>query len=315
MELDEVIAREAIRKTINGYTLAGDARDGAAFHPLFAEDAVLEFEGFGPAPAFRSVGRDEIRARTASWSPVPGKDPSLALTSFIRHNLTSCEIELTGHGAARAKTYFIVFTDVGPDHMGTYSDELVRKDGRWLFQHRRIALQWRSPDSVFPPLPADAPETAGGPRQANIDLMNRYAHALDARDWELFNSLFTENATFHGRQYLENAVRPDEDFLLIEGREAIAASIRGIWDGLSATHHMLANHMVELAPDRRSARCSCYLRAHHVGNRERSQLFEESLGRFDFETVLEGSAWKIRRMDENIFHILGTSDAFAPVEA
>jgi hypothetical protein len=77
---------------------------------------------------------------------------------------------------------------------------------------------------------------------------------------------------------------------------------------------MLSNHMVELAPDGRSARSSCYLRAHHVGDKERAHLFEESLGRFDFETVLEEGIWKITRMDENIFVILGTQDAFPPPE-
>ena len=148
-------------------------------------------------------------------------------------------------------------------------------------------------------------------RQANIDLMNRYAHALDVRDWDLFASLFTEDAKFHARQYLENAV-PGEDFLVQSGRDTIVSSIRTIWEGLSATHHMLSNYVVELAQDAQSAETSCYLRAHHVGNRERSYLFEESLGRFDFKTVLEDGRWKISRMDENIFIMLGTEEAFAP---
>jgi hypothetical protein len=153
MTLQEMLAREGIRKTIHAYNAAGDARDGAAFAVLFAEDAVLEFAGFGPVPGFRSAGIGEIRARTASWSPVPGQDPSLTLASFIRHNLTTCRIDLSGPDSAAARTYFVVFTDIGPDHAGTYSDRLVRQDDDWLFAHRRIALDWRSPESVFPPLP------------------------------------------------------------------------------------------------------------------------------------------------------------------
>ena len=153
MTEDERIAHECIRQTIAGYTIAGDSRNGDAFHPLFAKDAVLEFAGFPPVPGFRSEGRAQIRERTSSWSSVPGKDPSLSLTSFIRHNLTTCQIALTGADTARATTYFIVFTDIGPDHMGTYSDELTRHGERWLFQHRRIALHWRSPESIFPPVP------------------------------------------------------------------------------------------------------------------------------------------------------------------
>jgi len=149
------------------------------------------------------------------------------------------------------------------------------------------------------------------PYRANIEVMNRYAHALDIRDWALLASLFTSDAAFHARQYGENAV-PGEDFMVLKGRDAIVGSLQAVWDSLSATHHMLGNHMVELAADGQSARASCYLRAHHVGNRERAHLFEESLGRFDLETVLDGGAWQIRRMDENIFVILGTADAFAP---
>jgi ketosteroid isomerase-like protein len=153
MTLDEMLAREGVRKTIHAYNAAGDTRDGEAFAALFADDAVLEFAGFGPVPGFRSAGIAEIRARTASWSPVPGQDPSLTLASFIRHNLTTCRIDLTGPDSAAARTYFVVFTDIGPDHAGFYADTLVRHGEDWLFAHRRIALDWRSPDSIFPPLP------------------------------------------------------------------------------------------------------------------------------------------------------------------
>lgn len=146
--------------------------------------------------------------------------------------------------------------------------------------------------------------------QANVDLMNAYAHALDTRDWTLFASLFTPDTSFAMREWVENAV-PGEWAFEIKGRDDLIANLKGIWDGLTATHHMLSNYVVAPAPDGNSARASCYLRAHHVGNRERSHLFEESLGRFDFETVLDNGSWKIRRMEENIFIMLGTAEAFA----
>lgn len=150
-----------------------------------------------------------------------------------------------------------------------------------------------------------------GTQQDHIDLMNRYAHALDVRDWDLLASLFTEDASFRARVILEGGV-PDADNTAVDGRDALIATLRTIWDGLSATHHMLSNYMVEPTGDGLSAKASCYLRAHHVGNRERAHLFEESLGRFDFETVREAGQWKIRRMEENLFVMLGTAEAFAP---
>ncbi|MBW8753315.1 MAG: nuclear transport factor 2 family protein [Sphingomonadales bacterium] len=151
-------------------------------------------------------------------------------------------------------------------------------------------------------------------RQDHIDLMNRYAHALDVRDWDLLASLFTEDAGFRARMILEGG-EPDADNTAVDGRDALVATLRTIWDGLSATHHMLSNYVVEPAADGATARASCYLRAHHVGNRERAHLFEESLGRFDFETVRTAEGWKIRRMAENLFVMLGTAEAFAPPPA
>ena len=303
----EDLAREAIRKTINAYSIAGDQRDSATFATLWADDALFEFAGFGPLPGFRRMGLAEICAGTASWSPLPGKDPSLVRTVFIRHNLTTSEIELTGPDTARARTYFVVVTQSGPDHAGVYSDELVHSGERWLFSRRSITLDWRSPASLFPALESPPGKE---PHQANVDLMNAYAHALDTRDWALFTSLFTADTSFAMREWADNAA-PGEWAFEIKGRDALVANIRGIWDGLSATHHFLSNYVVDPAADGMSARASCYLRAHHVGNRERSHLFEESLGRFDFETVCDGGAWKIRRMEENIFIMLGTADAFA----
>lgn len=147
-------------------------------------------------------------------------------------------------------------------------------------------------------------------QQDHIDLMNRYAHALDVRDWNLFASLFTEDAGFRAREIVEGVAQADNTAM--DGRDTIVATLQTIWDGLSATHHLLSNYVVEPAADGRTARASCYLRAHHVGNRERAHLFEESLGRFDFETVRVDGGWKIRRMAENLFVILGTADAFAP---
>ncbi|MDG2002247.1 MAG: nuclear transport factor 2 family protein [Novosphingobium sp.] len=146
--------------------------------------------------------------------------------------------------------------------------------------------------------------------QANIDLMNAYAHALDTRDWTLFASLFTEDTEFAARQYEENSV-PGPDFMKVKGCAKLTATLQATWDGLSATHHMLSNYVVKLAEDGASAQASCYMRAHHVGNRERSHLFEESLGRFDLKTVLQDGSWKVARMEENIFVMLGTADAFA----
>ena len=152
MTMDEVIARESIRHTIAGYTLGGDTRDPVRFLAQFTENATFEFAAFPPLPGFKCEGLEAIRAYTAKWTKLPVEDPAFRQVSFVRHNLTSCHIEVAGSDTATAKTYFVVYTDIGPDHAGTYSDRFVRQGERWLFIHRRIALDWRSPDSIYPPV-------------------------------------------------------------------------------------------------------------------------------------------------------------------
>lgn len=153
MTLEELLAREAIRKTIAQYTIAGDRRDASLFDDLWTPDALFEFDGFGPLPGYRCDGIGEIHARSATWKPLADLAPGMRGATFVRHNLTTCRIELTGPETAEALTYFIVMTDVGPDHSGTYTDRLQRQGERWLFTHRRVQLDWRNPDGCFPAVP------------------------------------------------------------------------------------------------------------------------------------------------------------------
>ena len=152
MTEEERCAIEAIRLTIHSYNIAGDSRNAALYIPLWADDARLEFAGFPPVPGFACEGAKEIAARTEAWNPDPSKDPGFTKTKFIRHNLTTSLITLRGPDTATARTYFIVMTEIGQDHCGTYDDELVCRDAKWLFRHRRIALDWRAENSLFPPL-------------------------------------------------------------------------------------------------------------------------------------------------------------------
>src|SRR5438067_11117691 len=158
--------------------------------------------------------------------------------------------------------------------------------------------------NVATPIEAD-------PRQAHIDMMNRYAHALDTGDWALLDSLFTEDGVFRAQVLVDRQPSGTDD-VRMEGRDILIASLKHIFDGLAATHHLLGNYVVELAADGASAKASCYMRAYHGGAGPRAHLFEESLGRFDFQTVRTGAGWKIRRMNETIMVMLGTAEAFPP---
>jgi 3-phenylpropionate/cinnamic acid dioxygenase small subunit len=147
MTLDDLLAREAIRDVMARYTVAGDRLKEEEFIAVFAADAIMESEGVPAQDTFRYEGRDQIRQWISRW-----RNPSAAAAhqaTFVRHHLSTSQIELTSATAARARTYWVAYTDIGPDHAGYYLDTF-RKDGEhWLIAHRRVRLDWRSPQSLF----------------------------------------------------------------------------------------------------------------------------------------------------------------------
>ena len=133
---------ELIRHTMAAYNIAGDRMRLGDLADTFTGDGVLEM----PTGTLR--GREAIcaglgRGRSED-APAPSRRPT-----FVRHNLTTSLIDLTGHDTAQGRTYFIVFTDIGPDHMGCYVDKLSKADGRWRFAERRVLIDWMSDETLF----------------------------------------------------------------------------------------------------------------------------------------------------------------------
>jgi 3-phenylpropionate/cinnamic acid dioxygenase small subunit len=147
MTLDELLAREGIRKTIAAYTVAGDRLRTEDFVAVFTEDGVLETDGVPQEDAFRYQGREALRAWMDRWKTPAGAAP-VHQASFIRHHLATCHIELTGADTASARTYWTAYTDLGPDHCGYYVDEFRKVGDAWLIARRRIRLDWRIDGSL-----------------------------------------------------------------------------------------------------------------------------------------------------------------------
>ena len=151
MELWELSARERIREAVARYAHLVDRGRIDELVLLFTADGTLE--AGDPPPA---EGREAIRAFLA------GTKSRLAATGvrpLVRHHVSSLTIEVTGPEAATAACYFLVVTERGPDHWGTYRDRFVQIGGRWLFQQRRVRVDGRAADSRFAPLG----EPRGGP--------------------------------------------------------------------------------------------------------------------------------------------------------
>ena len=160
--MDETVERLAINTLLNTYTINGDRGRTDALSEVFAEDGVLE------TSRFRAEGRKGIikaLSGDTGTAPPPREPGSRGGTRgrIMRHHLTSSLVEFTGPETATARTYWINYTEHGPDHSGLYADKIRKIDGRWQIVHRDVRLDWIALDSRQPPgmvagaLPADAP--------------------------------------------------------------------------------------------------------------------------------------------------------------
>jgi 3-phenylpropionate/cinnamic acid dioxygenase small subunit len=149
MTLDELLARESIRKTMANYTMAGDRLRVDDFTAVFTEDAVFESEGVPDTDAFHYEGRDAMREWLSRWTRPGGAAQRTHQATFVRHHLSTSQIELTGAQTARARTYWVAYTDIGADHGGYYLDTFRKTGDEWLIAHRKVRMDWRSPESLF----------------------------------------------------------------------------------------------------------------------------------------------------------------------
>jgi len=146
---DDLLALEEIRHVLSTYTMAGDRGRINELISAFADDGILEFGGTqhkghaAIAAALTPAVADKRAALASTGNPPP----------FVRHNLTSCRIELRGSVDADGWTYFSVVTPIGLDHCGVYVDRFTKASGRWLLAHRRVKIDWRDPHSAMAPEP------------------------------------------------------------------------------------------------------------------------------------------------------------------
>jgi hypothetical protein len=147
--IEELLAREAIRDTMAKYNMAGDRLKVDDYAACFTEDGIMEAEHADPDFTFRYEGREAIRAWQARWLERTLAGEKVHEASFARHHLSTCKIDLTGAESAQARTYWVAWTDIGPDHAGYYIDSFRKVGEQWLIAHRLVREDWRSPDSLF----------------------------------------------------------------------------------------------------------------------------------------------------------------------
>jgi len=137
-------ARRACERIIVDSAAHNDERNWSAFASLFADDAVVRRPN-----GQECRGRDEIEK---SYSALPPDRRT-------RHICANIRFDLTGPDHARANTTVLIFSwqagdeadgsvpTLGLPALGTFEDEMIRRDGRWSIE-RRVATLLAVPPST-----------------------------------------------------------------------------------------------------------------------------------------------------------------------
>ena len=131
--------RAEIADLMARYLFAMDYMDADAYAACFTEDGVLDYaggvsEGREAIRAEARVFKDAIARIFTDWQGNPAK---------LRHLVQHKAIRVEGDRAWNTGLWWEM-TNGGPEgalkaaSFGTYEDELVRLDGRWLFKRRKI---------------------------------------------------------------------------------------------------------------------------------------------------------------------------------
>jgi 3-phenylpropionate/cinnamic acid dioxygenase small subunit len=177
--LERLETTEAARSTLFAYAQAVDTRNWSMLGGVFSEDAVCEMPGL------------LLTGRTAIVEAMQGMLP----TEFItRHLIVNPQVTWTAPGRAtvRATVYYAHegsgFEATG---WGDYTDEIVVTDGIGVITRTVFTPAVHLPGSVSSFAPRlQQLETAELARAVSW----RYANAVDTPDFDLLESVFTEDA-------------------------------------------------------------------------------------------------------------------------
>ena len=126
--------REAIGETLSAYCFHADSGDHKKRAALFTRDGVLE------TPQGTYSGRTAIEVFVGKSFPINGQPAR-------KHCVMNAIIELDGD-LAEVQSYLIVVreTEQSPaiSFGGRYLDKLVKSNGVWLFQQRKVVSDLRA---------------------------------------------------------------------------------------------------------------------------------------------------------------------------
>jgi hypothetical protein len=141
VDVEELLAREAVRAMIAEYNGATDRGDLDGIAACFTADGTLQIGRAEPIPRARIA---QVLTETLATGPTGRPRPA-----FVHHHVSSTRLTPISATEIRADSYFAVFTQIGPDHWGRYRDVHALEAGRWRIRTRRIVTDGSSPDSLL----------------------------------------------------------------------------------------------------------------------------------------------------------------------
>ncbi len=125
-----------------------------------------------------------------------------------------------------------------------------------------------------------------------IELMNCYATGLDARDWLLWRSVFTDEPIFDLSSWNQVPARS-----LVADK--VVRSQARMFAELTVTQHFLTNHRITINGD--TARCLAHMRAEHwLRNEDGTESRYTMFGYYDDKFVRTADGWKMCEMQLNV---------------
>lgn len=123
-------------------------------------------------------------------------------------------------------------------------------------------------------------DMAIGAERQIIDVLNRFARALDERDWSALDSILTEDAT---GEY-SGGHRP-------KGRNEFVRLFHSVLGGCGPSQHLLGN--IKIVIDATTAESWAYSRVMHQGAGAKSHLTFDSLGEYYDRWRVTPDGWRI----------------------
>jgi uncharacterized protein (TIGR02246 family) len=137
--LQRLVDKDAIDGVLVDYTHALDTLDADKYAGVFAEDAVFD------------MGRETRTGRSQIRDVIVGlqksrderKAAGTAVPSLMHHVMTNETLDVVSPTEARHYAYWMTILGGADDKytvasMGHYEDVLVKRNGRWLIQSRKL---------------------------------------------------------------------------------------------------------------------------------------------------------------------------------